>query len=50
MQVKMHPKLKEKTVFATQSGLYQFVVMAFGLCPGHFPAVDGDGIDRPGMG
>ena len=31
-QVKMHPESREKMAFATWSGLYQFVVMPFGLC------------------
>ena len=31
-QVQLSPEAKEKTAFATQSGLYQFRVMPFGLC------------------
>ena len=31
-QVEMEPQDKEKTTFTTGSGLWQFTVMAFGLC------------------
>ena len=31
-QVKMAPESQEKTAFTTYSGLYEFTVMAFGLC------------------
>ncbi len=31
-QVRMHPESREKTAFTTYSGLYEFLVMPFGLC------------------
>jgi hypothetical protein len=31
-QVDVHPDDKEKTAFSTGQGLWQFTVMAFGLC------------------
>ena len=31
-QIRMGPKLREKTAFITHQGLYEFNVMPFGLC------------------
>ena len=33
-QVEIHPRDKEKTVFCTSEGLYEFNVMPVGLCRG----------------
>ena len=42
-QVEVAPKDREKTAFCTQEGLFEFIVMPFGLCqrPCHFPAAHG---------
>ena len=30
-QIELHPSAREKTAFATHNGLYEFLVMPFGL-------------------
>lgn len=42
-QILLDPSLKDKTAFATPSGLYQFTHMPFGLHggPHSFPVADG---------
>lgn len=45
-QIKMHPNSIEKTAFATHMGLYELLVMGFGLCWCHVPKSNGNNFGR----
>lgn len=48
-QVAMEERSRERTAFVTHSGLFEFLVMPFGLCnaPGNIPTFNGDRVDWP---